>query len=540
LAAAAERFGYGCFDTGANPYADPIKAPPAVTVPSASAGKQRPAVGDCVRLRGPKAGMLKDGDVGTLVEDDASDCVPLKVKFGDAHDYYDVADLVVCQAPVELGLDSDRATAAGTRRFLEGRLDAHAAIASLGSTGLSVSPVGFGCHRLEDVDVQKAALELAIQLGSNFVDLAPNYTDGVAETVAGGVLKGLISSNKVRRDELVVATKVGNVLGKQLAFTHGVPNMAEVSDNLFHCIHPKWIEQELTRSLERLQLSCVDCLLLHCPEYESKAPGVDMPEVYRRLGEAFLHLEEEVKKGRIAMYGVSAAFAPLRPTDPEHLDLAQVVKQLPADHHFRVLQFPVNFAEAESLWVGHTPRHPDGTAVDPSQVLEAPTLFELARQHGFATLANRPLDGIYKESHGILRFSSLDCDVRSFSELQLDNCDVLEAKITKMCCLSRPPFGAGEGAAGQLAAKSVKVVASLEGVDVVLLGMRQPEYVVGTLPLLFNSPPIAPECALATVRSVHTTVCMWYATSIHESDHGTSKAWRLPVNEKFAEEAAAA
>ena len=27
-----------------------------------------------------------------------------------------------------------------------------------------------------------------------------------------------------------------------------------------------------------------------------------------------------------------------------------------------------------------------------------------------------------QESHGVLRFSSLDCDVRSFSELQLDNC----------------------------------------------------------------------------------------------------------------------
>lgn len=28
----------------------------------------------------------------------------------------------------------------------------------------------------------------------------------------------------------------------------------------------------------------------------------------------------------------------------------------------------------------------------------------------------------FEEAHGVLRFSSLDCDVRSYSELQLDNC----------------------------------------------------------------------------------------------------------------------
>lgn len=534
IAAAAERFGYGCFDTGANPYTDPIKAPAATAIAVKAATKQRPAVGDAVRLRSAKAGLLKDGNVGTIVEDDGSDCLPLKVKYGDAYDYYNIGDLVVCEAAVDLPPDSDRATAAGTRRYLLGKLDDAASVAQLGTTGLSVSPVGFGCHRLEDVDGQKAALALAVQMGCNFVDLAPNYTNGVAERVAGEVLHGLITDKKVRRDELIIATKVGNVLGEQLAFTKGVPGMAQINDNLLHCISPEWIDQELTRSLERLRVSCVDCLLLHCPEYESKADGVDMTEVYRRLHVAFAHLEAEVARGRIAMYGISGAFVPLRPTDPEHLDLAEVVKQLPENHHFRVLQFPLNFAEAEALWVGHTPRNPDGTAVDKDKVLSAPTLFELASKHGLATLINRPLDGIYKESHGVLRFSSLDCDVRSFSELQLDNCDVLEKKLTNMCSLHCQPFGAGEGASGELAAKTVKVLAGLEGVDVVLMGMRQPEYVLGTLPLLFRSPPVTPERALAAVRSMNSTVVMWFATAVHESDHGTAKSWRLPVNEKYA------
>merc|ERR1712216_303892 len=242
------------------------------------------------------------------------------------------------------------------------------------------------------------------------------------------------------------------------------------NDNLSHCISPEWIEQELTRSLSRLRLKCIDCLLLHCPECEAKADGVAPADIYVRMKEAFQYLETEVSKGRIAMYGVSAAFYPLRPTDPEHLDLNEIMKQLPSHNHFRVLQFPLNFAEAQTLWVSHTPRNPGGDAVDKDLAQSASTLFEAARNYGLATLINRPLDGIYKESPGILRFSSLDCPVRAQSELQLDNCDSIEEKITGLCQLDQAPFNAGEGASGQLAAKTVKVLLSLEGVDCVLLG----------------------------------------------------------------------
>jgi len=254
-----------------------------------------------------------------------------------------------------------------------------------------------------------------------------------------------------------------------------------------------------------------------------------MTEVYTRLGAAFRYLESEVARGRIASYGVSGAFTPLRPSDPEHLHLEAVMAQLPEGHHFRALQFPLNYAETALMWQGHTPRDPDGGAIDRAQGLEAPTLFAEAKRHGLATLVNRPLDGIYKESHGVLRFSSLDNEARSMSELQLDNCDVLEATITAICGLDGPIYGAGEGASGQLAAKTVKVLAGLEDVDCVLLGMRRPEYVMDTLPLLVQTPPLPAEKAQAALRSTRDKINMWFATAIHEKDHGTAKDWRLPV-----------
>jgi aryl-alcohol dehydrogenase-like predicted oxidoreductase len=412
---------------------------------------------------------------------------------------------------------------------VESRKSVHGfSASSLGTTGLTISPVGFGCHRLSDADSHKTALSLALQVGCNILDLAPNYTNGDAEEVAGVQIEELIRTGKLRRDEIVIMTKVGNVVGKQLSLKENVPNMARISEDLYHCISPEWIEQELTRSLERLRLKCVDCLLLHCPECEMKA-GLEIAEVYARIQAAFRHLEAEVARGRIAMYGISAAFYPLRPTEPEHLTLEGIMQQLPQDHHFRVIQFPFNFAETQVLTVSNTLRTPDGVAIDKDLGVKAPTLFEVARAHGLAVLTNRPLDGIYKESHGVLRFSSLDCDVRAFSELQLDNCDVLEEKLTNICKLNESPYGTGEGASGELAEKSIKVLCSLEGVDCVLVGMRKPDYVVNTMRLAVFTPPLADDIARRATSALHNTVTMWYATAIHEADHGTAKDWRLPI-----------
>merc|ERR1712110_1005681 len=105
-------------------------------------------------------------------------------------------------------------------------------------------------------------------------------------------------------------------------------------------------------------------------------------------------------------------------------------------------------------------------------------------------------------AHGVLRFSSLDCDVRSFSELQLENCDVLEEKLTQMCRLDRAPFSTGQGAAGELASKTVKALASSSGIDCVLLGMRQPAYVAETLPLAFQTPRLEAQQADLAIKSL--------------------------------------
>ena len=82
---------------------------------------------------------------------------------------------------------------------------------TLGSSGLSVSPISFGTWQLsprfwgeQSKEVAIAAMKLAVDQGINFFDTADAYGDGYAETVLGEALKEL------PREELVIATKFFN------------------------------------------------------------------------------------------------------------------------------------------------------------------------------------------------------------------------------------------------------------------------------------------------------------------------------------------
>lgn len=438
----------------------------------------------------------------------------------------------------------------------------------LGTTGLFVSPVGFGTHRMEDGPEHREALRDALLAGCNLVDTAPNYMDGRAESAVGAVLSDLFSAGQLERSEVIVATKVGNVVGDTLRRVQQEQSagrvragMAKVRDDTWHCIHPDWIHEEISGSLHRLRLRCLDAVLLHCPEFETNARGVDSEEVYRRIAEAFTALEEEVEAGRCRFYGLSAAFYPLRKESPEHLDLRRVLQLLPeGGGHFHLLQFPLNFAEPQPLWARHG--HSDGSSTQP--------LLQLAKAHGLATLTNRPLDGIYRSCRGRLRFTSAGA---FDSELQPEDVAELEAKLTKLCPELRvhpapePAAGAsasqrepaesgGPGVAtrseargveteedeeedfedlveDELAVKSVRVVASLPGVDCTLVGMRLPPYVHNVLPAFATAHALLKsDQAREAMRTAHSSLEMWLCMAAEgEEDHGTAKDWRLPVEE---------
>ena len=79
--------------------------------------------------------------------------------------------------------------------------------------GLAVSSIGFGTYLGEDDDATDSAyaeaLRVALSGGVNLVDTAVNYRLQRSERVIGKVLAELVAAGKIRREEIVVATKGG-------------------------------------------------------------------------------------------------------------------------------------------------------------------------------------------------------------------------------------------------------------------------------------------------------------------------------------------
>jgi uncharacterized protein len=303
-----------------------------------------------------------------------------------------------------------RASKGGTARRTE-RLGAEAR-SELASTGLFVSGIGLGGYRIDDAHPEhRAALELALRSGLNLVDTSTNYTDGRSERVIGEVLARLIDQRELARDEVVIVSKIGYVQAKNYELaryrkesSQPFPEMVEYSEGLWHCIHPEWITDQLTHSLDRLGLETLDLLLLHNPEYfladaakRGQGPlGSVRDEFYRRLEQAFRYLETEVSKGRIAGYGVSSntviGSAEARDSTDVSRMLAAAEAAAPTGHHFHALQVPLNLLESAALFGS-------GAAPDAAQ-----SALSQARRAGIAVLVNRPLNAI--QGGSILRLAA--------------------------------------------------------------------------------------------------------------------------------------
>ena len=215
------------------------------------------------------------------------------------------------------------------------------AFAPLGSTGLSVSRLGFGGYRVDDdTPLHRAALEHALQTGINLIDTSTNYTDGGSERLVGQVLADLVGRGALAREQVVVVSKIGYVQGRNLSLAREreaagrpFPEMVKYMDGCWHCVHPEFLADQLGRSLGRLGLAALDVCLLHNPEYffsdaQHRSPR-PLPalrdEFYRRLSEAFRFFEDEVTAGRIGAYGVSSNTCTAPAGDSEATSLARML-----------------------------------------------------------------------------------------------------------------------------------------------------------------------------------------------------------------------
>ena len=250
--------------------------------------------------------------------------------------------------------------------------------------------LAFGTYRtgLDDLE-HEAALTLALKEGIRLIDTSTNYMNGDAERLIAKVIEEVYGGHKP--DDLEVVSKCGYIQGSLLQEIKKLDekvleelDIVKYNEECYHSIHPGFIKAELTKSLERLNLSQLECYLLHNPEYYLMDKIKDVSQkldaqliMLDRILDAFMQLEQEVKDGRIFTYGISSNSFSLDSNAMYFLpyeDLLSLASKAAFEignisHSFSTIQLPINLIETQGL-----------------------TCASWANKNGLRILANRPLN----------------------------------------------------------------------------------------------------------------------------------------------------
>jgi aryl-alcohol dehydrogenase-like predicted oxidoreductase len=152
---------------------------------------------------------------------------------------------------------------------------------NLGSEGLLVSELGLGCMGMSefygtgDEDESLSTIRRALELGINFVDTADMYGPFTNEKLVGKAVGG-------RREEVVLATKFGNVRG-------------ENGERLGISGDPDYVRKACDASLERLGVDHIDLYYQHRVDPETP------------VEETWGAMKELVEAGKVRYLGISEA-----------------------------------------------------------------------------------------------------------------------------------------------------------------------------------------------------------------------------------------
>jgi aryl-alcohol dehydrogenase-like predicted oxidoreductase len=266
------------------------------------------------------------------------------------------------------------------------------------ASGLTLSRLGYGAYRSQSGNrAHFDALREAILLGTNVVDTAANYADGESEQLAGDVIRQLIEVKRLKRQQVVVVTKIGYIQGRNLELLRKVPipDNVQIKDDLWHCIHPDFLKAQIQLSRYRLGLKTIDFLLLHNPEEylldaeRRSIPGQEaQAEFLRRLKAAFEALEFLVERGVIQKYGISSNTLAAAADDYSACPLDEILPL--AGPNFQAVQFPGNLLETDFRY---------------NRSASGGTLAQTALSAGLWTMSNRPFNAA--GPHGLVRLARM-------------------------------------------------------------------------------------------------------------------------------------
>jgi len=154
----------------------------------------------------------------------------------------------------------------------------------LGTTGVDIPAIGFGCMGLSSVygaaddATSIAVIHRAIELGVTFLDTADIYGAGGNEELVGRAIRG-------KRDQVVLATKFGNVIRGSWADGKGY----DIDGS------PAYVKRAAESSLRRLGVDTIDLYYQH--RVDPRTP----------IEETVGAMADLVKEGKVRFLGLSEA-----------------------------------------------------------------------------------------------------------------------------------------------------------------------------------------------------------------------------------------
>jgi aryl-alcohol dehydrogenase-like predicted oxidoreductase len=262
------------------------------------------------------------------------------------------------------------ATAEGTARYAKRFVDLATSGHFREAQGLSVSSIGIGTYLGQPDDKTDgsyaASVAAAVENGINVIDTAINYRFQRSERSIGLALKRLAEKG-FARDEYALCTKGGYLTpdgsmpeepNEYFYREYIQPGIFKPDDIVqgSHCLTPRFLENQLGRSLGNLGVESIDVYYLHNPE--TQLAEVSRPDFLERIRDAFIFLESAAATGKIQFYGV-ATWSGFRQEstmrDSLQLgELEQLARDIAGDKHsFRFVQLPFNLAMTEALTLGN-------------------------------------------------------------------------------------------------------------------------------------------------------------------------------------------
>jgi aryl-alcohol dehydrogenase-like predicted oxidoreductase len=267
-------------------------------------------------------------------------------------------------------LVSGKATAEATSAFAQRFATSFAPDFYRKAAGLTISSIGMGTYLGECDDEEDAryvsVLTEGIASGLNLLDTAINYRCQRSERAVGTAVRNAVGSGLASRDEIVICTKAGYVpldgappesrqqydeYLDQEYFGRGTMSRSELVAG-GHCLAPAFLANQVERSRSNLGIECIDFFYVHNPEQQ--LDSVDRGRFRDVMLQAFSTLESAVAAGTVGAYGCATwngfrTFAANR----NYLSLTELVdiarEAGGPDHHFRVVQLPVNLAMTEAV-----------------------------------------------------------------------------------------------------------------------------------------------------------------------------------------------